>query len=118
MTIFTVLYIFTDVGGCECHVSTRTVYMDVAFWYFSNYLSSSTLVVDAMTFLIILNSTGTRPFYGCISVIGLLYFCLSKKYPPSLMCASVYDMYNIYEYIWRIITLLLYSVTVSGCVAL
>ena len=71
-----------------------------------------------MKFLIILHSTCTGQFSGGLSVIGVLDFCLRGEYPPDLLFSSGSGMCYSSENIWRIIPLLLYSVTVSGCEAL
>ena len=48
----------------------------------------------------------------------MLDFGSRKKYPPGLLHASGSDMYDSLEYMWIIIPLFLYSVIVSGYVAL
>ena len=89
--------------------------MYVAFWKFSNNPPSSDSVADSMMFIIILNSTGTSPFPGGIYVICVLDFGPREEYPPDMMCASCPEISDASEYICRIIPLLLYSVTESGC---
>ena len=69
-----VLSVTTGVGGCEWHISARSVRVDVAFCHFSNYPPNSASVDDAMKFLVILHSICTGQFSGGISVIGLLDF--------------------------------------------
>ena len=66
--------------------------MDVAFWKFSNNLPNSTFMDDAMTFIIMLNSTCNGTFYGGISCIFVLDFGPRKKYPPDLLRASGSEM--------------------------
>ena len=74
------------------HFCKRAILIDVAFWQVSNNPPSSTSVVDAMKFLISLNSTCTCPFSGDISCISMLDFCPRGKYPPALLCAYGSDM--------------------------
>ena len=38
-----------------------------------------------------------------------------EKYPPTLLFAFGYEMYDASEYIWRIVPLLLHSVSAYGC---
>ena len=118
MLFVAVLSVAAGVGGCEWPIYDREVCMDVAFWKFSNNPPNSDSVANAITFLIMLNYICNDPFSGHIYCTGVLYFGTRKKYPPALLSASSSDMYDAYEYIQRIITLLLYSVTASGCDAL
>ena len=89
-----VLSVFTGIDGCIWSIYDRAVRMDVAFWQFSNNPPNSTSVADSMMSIMILNSTCTGPFYGVIFIIGvfLLDFEPRKKYPPSLLHASVPDI--------------------------
>ena len=73
------LYVATVVGVYEWPISDRAVCMDVAFYQFSNHTSSSASGGYAMTFLIILYCTCNGLFYGDISVISLLGFCLREN---------------------------------------
>ena len=94
-TLFSVvLSVATGVGDCRWLISSREICMDVDPWMFSNNPPNSASVADVMTFLMILNSTCTGPFYGGISVIGvlLLYFGPRKQFPPGLLCASGSEM--------------------------
>ena len=77
--------------------------MDVAFWQLSNNPPNYDSVADAMTFLIMMHSTCTGSFYGSLLV---------------LLCWSLVLMYYASKYMRRIITLLLYYITASGCDAL
>ena len=113
-----ILVVATDVGGCEWFISARAVCMDVAFWKFSNNPRNSTSVADAMTFIVILYSKFTGPFYWGFSFIVVLDFGPSKKYPPALLRDSGSEMWDASEYMWIIISLILYYFTASGCDAL
>ena len=57
MLLASVLYIATGVGGCEWHVSARAVLTDVNFWQFSNSTPNYSFMTDAMTLLMMLNTT-------------------------------------------------------------
>ena len=92
--------------------------MDIAFWQFSNNPPNSDHMPDAMTFLIILHSTCTGPFSGYIACIGVFGFGYRKIYPPVLLRTYGSSMWDEFEYMWRIILILLYSVIASGCVTL
>ena len=72
MMFSTVLYITSSVGGCKWTISARSVRMDVAFWKFSNNPPNSDSVADSMTFLIMMHSKFTGPFYGVVTFIGVL----------------------------------------------
>ena len=72
--VFAVLYIATGVGGCWCPIYARSVLMAVIFCKFSNNHPNSDSVADSITFLIILHSTSTGPFWGAIDFIGVLDF--------------------------------------------
>ena len=85
MLFAAVLSVSTGVGGCWCPISDRAVHMEVAFWQFSNKPPNSASVADSITFLMILHSTCTGPFYRGISCIGVLDFGPRKKYPPDLL---------------------------------
>ena len=87
-----VLSVATGFGSCWWNISSRAVLMDVAFWQFSNNHPNYDFVDDAMTFLIMLHSTCTGPFYRCVDCIGMLDFGPRKKYPPALIRASGSDM--------------------------
>ena len=99
-------------------ISARAVRMDVAFWEFSDNPRNAASVADAMTFIVILYSKFTGPFYGGIYFIGVLDVGPSKKYPPALLHASGSAMWDAYEYMWIIISLILYYVDASVCDAL
>ena len=66
--------------------------MAVTFWRFSNNPPNYAPVADAITFLIMLHSTWTGPFWGGINFIGVLYFGSRKEIPPDLLRASGYEM--------------------------
>ena len=66
--------------------------MDVALWQFPNNPPNYVSVADAMTFLGMLHSTCTGPFYGGIAFIGVFDFGMRKKYLPALICASGSEM--------------------------
>ena len=66
----------------------------------------------------ILHPTCTGMFLVGTDIIGVLDFGPSKTYPPALLRASGSEIWDAYECIRRIIPLLLYSVTASGCDAL
>ena len=76
----------TGIGGCWWNIYAREVHMDVAFWQFSNNLPNSSSVVDAMTFLIRMNSACTGPFSGYIDSLGVLYMDLSPRENINLLC--------------------------------
>ena len=82
----------TGVGGCGCPIYARAVLMNVAFWLFSNNPPNSASVDYAITFLIMMNSTCTGPFFRGIDCIGVLDFGPRKKYPPALLHSSGSDM--------------------------
>ena len=65
----------------------------VPFGKISKSPPNSASVSDAMMFLMIPHYICTGPFYGSISVIGvlLLDFWPRKKYPPALLSAYVSD---------------------------
>ena len=93
MMLFSAVFsVATSVGGYECPIYAKSVYMDVTLWKFSNIPQNYASMADAMTFIIILHSTFTGPFYGGVSVIGVLDFWLRKKCPPALLHASGYEM--------------------------
>ena len=79
-----VLYVATGVGGYWWPIYSKAVFMDVAFWKFSNNPPNSTSVADAITFLIIMHSTCTGPFLGGLDFIGVLDFVPRKNYPAAL----------------------------------
>ena len=60
----------------------------------------------------------TDPFSGVVYLIGVLDFGSRKNHPPALLHDSGSEMYYVLDYMWIIITLLLYSVIAYGCVAL
>ena len=77
MLFVAVFYVATVSGGCWWPISDRAVLVDVAFWQFSNNPPNSDYVDFDVTFLIMLHSTCTGPFYGgiyCIVVLGFLYW--------------------------------------------
>ena len=113
-----VLVVATGVGSCGWTISTRAVIVDVALWQFSNSPPNSASVVDAMTFIIMLHYTCTGPFFGGIDCMGIFDFGPRTKYPPALLRAYGSDVWDASEYMWRIIMLLMYSITASVCVAL
>ena len=82
-----VLYVATVVGGCGWTIPDREVRMDIDFWQFPQNSLNFASVADAMTFLMILNSTCTGPFSGVIAAIGMLLlgFGTRKNYPPALL---------------------------------
>ena len=88
MLFAAVLSIAAGVGGCGWPIYARSVIADVTFWKFSNDPPNSASVADAMTFLILLHSTCTGPFYRGIDCIGVFDFGPRKKYPPVLLRAS------------------------------
>ena len=92
MILPTVLSISTGVGSCEWTIYDRAVRMDVAFWQFSNNLTNSASVADAMTFLIIMHYICTGPFFRGSACIGVFYFDPRGKYPPALLRASGSDI--------------------------
>ena len=92
MLVADILSVATGVGGCRWPISARAVFMDVAFCQFSNNPSNYASMTDAMTFLIMIYSTYTGPFSGGISCISVLYFDLSTKYAPALICSSGYKI--------------------------
>ena len=87
-----VMSVATGVGGFWWPIYARAVLVAVAFRQFSNNPPNSASVDDAITFLIMLHSTCTGPFWGGIDCIGVLDFGPRKKYPPSLLCASGSEM--------------------------
>ena len=83
-----VLSAATGVSGCWWLISAWVIFMDVAFWQFSNNPPNYSSVVDAITFLIILHSTCTGLFTGevvCISVCFLSFFC--SGYHDQIACS-------------------------------
>ena len=74
MLFGTVFSVATGVSGCWWPIYTRDVLMAVALWQFSNNPPNSASVADTMTFLIILHSTHTGPFWGGIDCIGVSDF--------------------------------------------
>ena len=112
------LSVAIGVGGCGWAVYDRAVLIDIAFWKFSNNPPNYDSMYNAMAFLIMLHSTCTGPFSGCITCIGVLYFGPRKKYSPALLHVSRSDMQDASKYMWRIILLLLYYVTASRCAVL
>ena len=73
-----VLSAATGVGGCWWPISVRAIFVDVAFWPFSNNPPNYAFVSDAMQFIIIIQYTCTGPFYGGIDSITVLDFGPSK----------------------------------------
>ena len=93
MILFTVVFsVAASVGGFVWTIFARAIITDVTFWKFSNDPPNSASVPDAMTFIIMLHYTCTRPFTRDIACIGILDFGPRKKYPPSLIRASGSDM--------------------------
>ena len=92
MLFAAVFYVATGMGSCRWTISSRYVFIEVAFWQFSNNPPSSASMDDAMTSLMILHSTYNGPFYGGISWIGVLEFGHRKNIfllcfvPPVLIC--------------------------------
>ena len=84
MLFSAVLSVVTGVGGCWWPISYRVVLMDVAFWQFSNNPPNSDSVADTMTFIIVLHSTCTGPFYGGFSFIGV--FCFGPRKNIHRLC--------------------------------
>ena len=64
MLFAAVLSIVTGFGGCWWPISARDVLMDSTFWQFSNNPHNSVSTYDAITLLIMLNSTCNGPFLG------------------------------------------------------
>ena len=112
-----VLSVATSVCGCRWPIYARAVLIDVSFWKFADNPPKYASLAYSITFLIILHSTYNGPFSGGIKCIGVLYFGLSKKYQPALLCASVFCAWDVCKYIQRTIPLLLYYVTTSVCVS-
>ena len=67
MLFVAVLSVANGVGGCRWPISARDALIEVFFLQFSNNPPSSASVADAMTFLVMMNSTCTGPFSGGIS---------------------------------------------------
>ena len=102
LTIFidAVLPVATGVGGCRWTIYYRAVLVEVAFWKFSNNPPSSVSVADTMTFLMMLHSTCTGPFYGGISWTRVLKFGPRKNIlcicfvPPVLICRMNWSIWG------------------------
>ena len=92
MKFAAILSVSTGVGGCWWPIYARALLIDINFWKFSKNPPNYASMDDAITFLIMLYSTCTGPFYGGISCISVLDFGLKKKYPPALLCAYGSDM--------------------------
>ena len=88
MLFANVLSVSTGVGGYWWSMSARAIVVAVAFLVVLKYSSLLFFFDDAMTFLIILYSTFTGPFWGGVYCIGVLHFGTSKKYSPALLRAS------------------------------
>ena len=112
------LSVATGVGVSWWPISVRAVLMAVVFYYFLNNAPNSASVADAITFLIMLHYTCTRPFCVIIDCIGVLDFGPKNKYPPALLHTSGSNILYAFEWIRRIIPLLLYYVSASGCVTM
>ena len=87
-----VLSVANGVGSQWWPISDRTVFMDVAFWQFSNNPPNSASMADTMIFLIMLHSKCDGTFYGGIACIGVLDFGHRKKYSSALLRTSGSDM--------------------------
>ena len=74
MIFAAVLSFATGSGGFWWPIYDRAVFVAVAFWKFPNNIPNSTSVDDAMTFLVMLNSTCSGPFSGVIYCISVLDF--------------------------------------------
>ena len=92
MLFAAVFSVATGIVGCWWPIYARAVIMEVALWDFSNNPPNSASMDDAITFLMIMNSTCTGPFSGGIYCISVLDFGPRKNYPLDLLCASGSDM--------------------------
>ena len=97
MMLAAILSVAASAGGCWWPISARAVLMDVAFWKFPNKPPNYAYMSDVITFLIMLHSTCTGPFYGGINFINVLDSGPRKKYLPALPCASCSNMYDASE---------------------
>ena len=91
MLFSAVFSVATGVGGCWWPIYARSILVDVAFWQFSNNPPNYDSVADAMTFLIMLNSTCTGPFLSAFLVL-VCWILVLGKYPLVLLRASGYDI--------------------------
>ena len=92
MLFSAVLSVVTGVGGCCWPISARAVLIDVAFWKFPNSPPNYSYVVNAITFLILLNYKCTGPFSGGIVWTGVFYFGPRGENLPDLLRASGSNM--------------------------
>ena len=89
MMFDTVLFVATGFHGCWWPISDRAVLMDIFSCKFSNNPPNYASVADTMTLMIIPHSKCTVPFSGGIACIRVFSFGPRKKYPPSMLCASI-----------------------------
>ena len=112
------LSVSTCVGGCEWPISSRSVFMYVAFYKFPTNPPNHASLADDITFIMILHSICNSPFYGGIDVIGVLYFGPRKKI--HLICCVHMVLrcsmnFNIFRESFHFFCILLLSLYVTHC---